>query len=46
MQKLQKDEIKKENCRSQCYDNAAVMVGHRNGGAKNIQKKKKTGSVC
>ena len=31
MQQLQKDEIKIENCRSQCYDNAAVMTGHRNG---------------
>ena len=31
MQQLQKDEIKIENCRLQCYDNAAVMAGHRNG---------------
>ena len=31
MQQLQKDEIKIENCCSQCYDNAAVMAGHRNG---------------
>ena len=31
MQQLQKDEIKIENCRSHCHDNAVVMAGHRNG---------------
>ena len=39
MQQLQKDEIKIENCHLQCYDNAAVMVGHRNGVQQRIGKK-------
>ena len=41
MQQLQKDEIKIENCRSQCYDNAAVMTGHRNGVQQRIYEKNK-----
>ena len=39
MQQLQKDEIKTENCHSQCYDNTAVMAGHRNGVQQRIYKK-------
>ena len=41
MQQLQKDEIKIENCRSQCYDNAAVMAGYRNGVQQRIYEKNK-----
>ena len=41
MQQLQKDEIKIENCRSQCYGNAFVMVGHRNGVQQRIYEKNK-----
>ena len=39
MQQLQKDEIKIENCRSQCYDNASVMAGHRNDVLQRIYQK-------
>ena len=41
MQKLKKDKIKIENCRSQCYDNAAVMARHRNGVQQRIYEKNK-----
>ena len=41
MQQLQKDDIKIENCRSQCYDNAAVMAEHRNRVQQRIYKKNK-----
>ena len=41
MQQLQKDEIKIGNCRSQCYDNAAIMVGYRNGVQQRIYDKTK-----
>ena len=41
MQQLQKNEIKIKNCHSQCYDNAAVMAGHRNGVQQRIYKKNK-----
>ena len=41
MQQLQKDEIKIENRRSQCYNNAAVMTGHRNGVQQKIYEKSK-----
>ena len=39
MQQLQKDEIKIKNCCSQCYDNAVVMAGHRNGVQQRIYEK-------
>ena len=39
MKQLQKDEIKIESCPSQCYDNAAVMGGHRNGVLQGIYEK-------
>ena len=41
MQQLQKDVIKIENSRSQCYDNAAVMAGRRNGVQQRIYEKNK-----
>ena len=41
MQQLQKDELKIENCCSQCYDNAAVMAGHWNSVQQRIYKKNK-----
>ena len=31
LDQLVKDEISLENCRSQCYDNAAVMAGYKSG---------------
>ncbi|XP_013771940.1 uncharacterized protein LOC106457104 [Limulus polyphemus] len=31
LKQLEKDEMKLHDCRSQCYDNAAVMAGHRSG---------------
>ncbi|XP_066941102.1 zinc finger MYM-type protein 1-like [Macrobrachium rosenbergii] len=31
MQQLEKDHLPFEDCRSQCYDNAAVMSGHKSG---------------
>ena len=41
IQQLQKNKIKIENCRLQCYDNAAVMAGHRNGVQQRIYEKNK-----
>lgn len=31
LSQLQEDGMKLQDCRSQCYDNAAVMAGHRSG---------------
>ncbi|CAH1973136.1 unnamed protein product [Acanthoscelides obtectus] len=31
LEQLKKDEMDFQDCRSQCYDNAAVMAGHKNG---------------
>ena len=39
MQQLRKDEIKIENFRLQCYDNAAVMAEHRNDVLQRIYEK-------
>ncbi|XP_022235455.1 uncharacterized protein LOC106475694 [Limulus polyphemus] len=31
LKQLEKDEMELHDCRSQCYDNADVMIGHRSG---------------
>ncbi|CAH0547079.1 unnamed protein product [Brassicogethes aeneus] len=31
LKQLDKDDMNIQDCRSQCYDNAAVMTGHRTG---------------
>ena len=38
VKKLQADQLPLEDCRSQCYDNAAVMAGEITGLQKRIQK--------
>jgi hypothetical protein len=38
---LKKDNMPLEDCRSQCYDNAAVMAGHRSGVQQRICEKNK-----
>ena len=39
LEKLNSDEISLTNCRSQCYDNAAVMAGHTSGVQQRIMGK-------
>lgn len=38
---LEKDNMDLQDCRSQCYDNAAVMAGHRSGVHQRITEKNK-----
>ncbi|XP_053119697.1 52 kDa repressor of the inhibitor of the protein kinase-like [Hemicordylus capensis] len=39
LDKLEKDGMELKYCRSQCYDNAAVMAGYRSGVAQRIREK-------
>ena len=39
LEQLEKDDMNVENCRSQCYDNAAVMAGHKSGVHQKIKEK-------
>ncbi|XP_077263727.1 zinc finger MYM-type protein 1-like [Temnothorax americanus] len=39
LQQLEKDEMELQDCRSQCYDNAAVMAGHKSGVHQRISEK-------
>ncbi|XP_072129186.1 zinc finger MYM-type protein 1-like [Mobula birostris] len=39
LKQLEKDEMELQDCRSQCYDNAAVMAGHRSGVHQKISEK-------
>lgn len=39
LKQLEKDEMELQDCRSQCYDNATVMAGHRNGVCQRISEK-------
>ncbi|XP_065653051.1 uncharacterized protein LOC136080363 [Hydra vulgaris] len=39
LEQLEKDDINVENCRSQCYDIAAVIAGHKSGVHQRIKKK-------
>ncbi|XP_065651052.1 uncharacterized protein LOC136079254 [Hydra vulgaris] len=39
LEQIEKDNMNVENCRSQCYDNAAVMAGHKSGVHQRIKKK-------
>ncbi|XP_053108997.1 uncharacterized protein LOC128326342 [Hemicordylus capensis] len=39
LKQLEKDEMELQDCRSQCYDNAAVMAGHRSGVYQRISEK-------
>ena len=39
LEQLEKDDMNVENCRSQCYDNAAVMAGHKSGVHQRITEK-------
>ena len=39
LEQLEKDDMNVENCRSQCYDNAAVMAGHKSGVHQRIKEK-------
>ena len=39
LEKLNSDEIFLTNCRSQCYDNAAVMTGRTSGVQQRIMEK-------
>ena len=41
LEKLNPNEISLTNCRSQCYDNAAVMTGHTSGVQQRIMEKNK-----
>ncbi|XP_053101887.1 52 kDa repressor of the inhibitor of the protein kinase-like [Hemicordylus capensis] len=41
LEKLEKDGMELQDCRSQCYDNAAVMAGHRSGVAQRIREQNK-----
>ena len=41
LNQLEKDEMELEDCRSQCYDNAVVMAGHRSGVQQRISEKNK-----
>ena len=39
LKQLEKDNMNLQDCRSQCYDNAAVMAGHKTGVHQRIKKK-------
>ena len=39
LKQLEKDEIELQDCRSQCYDNAAVIDGHKSGVIQRISEK-------
>ena len=39
LEQLGKDDMNVENCRSQCYDNAAVMAGHKSDVNQRVKKK-------
>ncbi|XP_067127426.1 uncharacterized protein [Centruroides vittatus] len=39
LKQLGKDDMDLQDCRSQCYDNAAVMAGHRTGVRQRISEK-------
>ncbi|XP_072135882.1 zinc finger MYM-type protein 1-like [Mobula birostris] len=39
LKQLEKDEMELQDCQSQCYDNAAVMAGHRSGVHQRISEK-------
>uniref|UniRef100_UPI00358F7EF6 zinc finger MYM-type protein 1-like n=1 Tax=Myxine glutinosa TaxID=7769 RepID=UPI00358F7EF6 len=39
LKQLEKDEMELQDCRSHCYDNAAVMAGHRSGVHQRISEK-------
>lgn len=39
LKQLEKDEMELQDCRSQCFDNAAVMAGHRSGVHQRISEK-------
>ncbi|XP_053155626.1 uncharacterized protein LOC128346396 isoform X1 [Hemicordylus capensis] len=39
LKKLEKDGMELQDCQSQCYDNAAVMAGHRSGVSQRILDK-------
>ncbi|KMQ89322.1 zinc finger mym-type protein 1-like protein [Lasius niger] len=39
LKQLEKDEMELQDCRSQCYDNVAVMAKHRSGVCQRISEK-------
>ncbi len=39
LKQLEKDNINLQDCRSQCYDNGAVMAGHKTGVYQRIKEK-------